>query len=245
MRIITAALLTISFHRATASFAISNNILPHTISSKRSFCVSSQIPSSFYNDDDDDEYSDFNEENVSEKLTDWRNFRSSLLANGLTTLEEENENDEDGDGAIAMKENEEKKVKSVSKMNENLLASQNPDLAEEYMNGVWCHKVGRAEVGGLVLRTPLEYEVYFHKTGKLGQKLKERLKLSSSSGSSNASDDNNEDIIDVDNDFGPAALDTSSSSADSFASAAKTGELHIYVNLLKSFNVKSIFLPLP
>ena len=52
--------------------------------------------------------------------------------------------------------------KSVSKRNEELLVSQNADLAEEYIRdgGAWAHATAVPEVGGLVCRMPLEAEIY-------------------------------------------------------------------------------------
>jgi hypothetical protein len=109
-------------------------------------------------DDDDDDYIDMN------SLGDWRNFRRSLtLADGA---EDEDDDDDDDDFSsspsmtkTSTTNNNEanelskkkklstttktssKSVKSVSKDNEELLKSQNKDLAKEYVTGVWAHEI--------------------------------------------------------------------------------------------------------
>eukprot|EP00529_Nitzschia_sp_RCC80_P013104 CAMPEP_0113457426 /NCGR_PEP_ID=MMETSP0014_2-20120614/9404_1 /TAXON_ID=2857 /ORGANISM="Nitzschia sp." /LENGTH=594 /DNA_ID=CAMNT_0000348925 /DNA_START=203 /DNA_END=1987 /DNA_ORIENTATION=- /assembly_acc=CAM_ASM_000159 len=65
---------------------------------------------------------------------------------------------------------------SVSKDNEEVLFSQNEDLAEEYTTGVWAHETSTPEVGGLVVRMPLEAELYRnHRHSLMGSKLKRIL----------------------------------------------------------------------
>lgn len=103
-------------------------------------------------DDDDDEYID------TDALGDWRNFRRNL-AMGT------NDDDDDGSSAkkaigdsstaVAMTSNE----REVTE-NEKVLEKQNKELAEEYASGVWAHQTSTPEVGGLVIRMPLEVELY-------------------------------------------------------------------------------------
>ena len=71
-------------------------------------------------DDDEDEYID------TRLLGDWRNFRRNLSMNPSSDGEPSSE-----------KGKTERKV--VSKENEELLRSQNEQLAEEYATGVWAH----------------------------------------------------------------------------------------------------------
>ena len=47
----------------------------------------------------------------------------------------------------------------VAPANEALLMSQNPQLAKEYLEGVWAHETGAAEVGGLLARMPVEFQL--------------------------------------------------------------------------------------
>jgi hypothetical protein len=67
---------------------------------------------------------------------DWRNFRAELVKKTST-----------------------KDVSKVAPDNVALLLSQNPELATEYMQGVWAHETGEAEVGGLLARMSMEYQI--------------------------------------------------------------------------------------
>lgn len=86
-------------------------------------------------EDDDDEYLELEE--------DWRSFRSTLVNSGLSSetdgyIDEE----ESGEGAQTVeKQNGLERPKSVSKANEELLKTQNPNLAKEYLDGVWSHPI--------------------------------------------------------------------------------------------------------
>lgn len=102
-------------------------------------------------DDDDDDYID------SEGLGDWRTFRMNLAVTGNPT-------DKKPKGVPR---------KSVSKENEEVLRSQSKVLADEYANGMWAHDTAKPEVGGLVVRLPLEVELYRNtKHSLLGKKLR-------------------------------------------------------------------------
>jgi len=106
-------------------------------------------------DDDDDDYID------TDSLGDWRNFRRSLAMD-----ETHDENDSDDNESAATKKKKDSTVTSLLENerevtdNERVLEDQNPALAEEYGSGVWAHQVSTPEVGGLVVRMPLEVELY-------------------------------------------------------------------------------------
>lgn len=70
--------------------------------------------------------------------------------------------------------------KPVSKLNEKLLQSQNPSLAEEYASNAWAHQTFQPELGGLVCRLPLEAELHRNKSSKLGAMLQKRLQKTNS-----------------------------------------------------------------
>merc|ERR1712238_341321 len=94
-----------------------------------------------------------------------------------------------------------KRPRSVSKRNEELLMKQNSILGKEYINDVWAHATPDAEVGGLVVRLPLEMQVY--RSGSktaAGSELQRILTSSSSSGEDdNDYDDNFNKYIKKDN----------------------------------------------
>ena len=112
-------------------------------------------------DDDEDEYIEI------DSLGDWRNFRRSLTlgaeeeeesndeSNTRVSLKNSNDDDDDKPPASSSKKTTKKAtIKSVSKDNEEVLRSQNKDLAKEYMTGVWAHETstvshfGSAEICG-------------------------------------------------------------------------------------------------
>ena len=127
-------------------------------------------------DTDDDESIDPN------SLGDWRTFRMNL-ANSDTLLSSETSSTaastsidgieietskpttiasttETSSSSLSSLPISRRRPKSVSEENEQLLTTQNSDLAEEYVNGVWAHESAIPEVGGLVCRMPLEVEIY-------------------------------------------------------------------------------------
>lgn len=90
------------------------------------------------------------ENNNNDDLGDWRAFRRKL-----TEMESSKE-----------------RPQSVSQRNEELLASQNEVLVEEYRSGVWAHSIPEPEVGGLLCRLPLEVELWrLGSATKLGKRL--------------------------------------------------------------------------
>lgn len=111
-------------------------------------------------EEDDDEFID------TDSLGDWRTFRRNL-----TFEEPEKQQQEKDEEAV-----KEKRPKSVSKENEQILLSQNEELAREYITGVWAHEVAQPEVGGLVVRMPLEAEIYKnYKHSVIGSRLRKKL----------------------------------------------------------------------
>lgn len=108
-------------------------------------------------DDDDDEYIN------DDSLGDWRTFRSTLVGNSLST--EGNDITE-----------QETKEKSKVSANVELLFTQSDDLGEEYLSGAWAHEAPDIEVGGLVVRLPIEAEIYRgRKKTAIGKVLAKRL----------------------------------------------------------------------
>jgi hypothetical protein len=93
---------------------------------------------------------------------DWRAFRTALIERGIqmTDGQEENGEDKGADKEAGERWGASGELKrSVAPANEKLLMAQNPKLAEEYLRGVWAHETGDAEVGGLVARMPLDFQI--------------------------------------------------------------------------------------
>lgn len=85
---------------------------------------------------------------------DWRAFRTALIEHGIQMTQEE-----DGKKVTGRWGGRGQLKKSVAPANEKLLMAQNPALAKEYLTGVWAHETGDAEVGGLVARMPLDFQM--------------------------------------------------------------------------------------
>jgi len=67
--------------------------------------------------------------------------------------------------------------KSISKENEAMLKSQSETLVEEYTDGIWAHEISQPEVGGLVIRMPLEVEIYRStENSSAGEELRNSMK---------------------------------------------------------------------
>lgn len=107
--------------------------------------------SSEHDDDDDDEYID------TDSLGDWRNFRRSLA---MAT----NDNDDGSSSKKAIDDSSTSAATASTERevteNEIVLENQNKELAEEYASGIWAHQTPTPEVGGLIIRMPLEVELY-------------------------------------------------------------------------------------
>ena len=148
--------------------------------------------------EDEDEYID------DADLGDWRSFRRTLVDDGIsfesveegyldTDLEKKDSSSSSSsssDSTISTTRNKEDlfdavdaskgssidRPKSVSKGNEDLLNEQSSSLAKEYKDNVWAHESTIAEVGGLVVRLPLEAELYRNKDrSSIGIELSARL----------------------------------------------------------------------
>ena len=141
-----------------------------------SFNTQSVLKMSIDDDDDDDEYISDDE------LGDWRTFRSTLVGNGLSSPEDidttnKEENTEGGDDIVAVESNKKEEKQNVSP-NVELLFSQSDELAEEYLSGAWAHEAPHVEVGGLVIRLPVEAEIYRGGTKSLiGEELLKRMEI--------------------------------------------------------------------
>ncbi|KAL3940110.1 MAG: hypothetical protein SGARI_001121, partial [Bacillariaceae sp.] len=163
----------------------SNHVISSSNSRHSRQGLSKLFSSSFDYEGDDDEDDDDDEYIEIDSLGDWRNFRRSLT---LGVAEDEQETSSSSDGSVtrvSLKDNGDDsnsnknsnaskpktktaKIKSVSKDNEEVLLSQNENLAEEYMTG--------PEIGGLVVRMPLEVELFRnYRHSIIGNKLKKLL----------------------------------------------------------------------
>jgi len=175
-------------------------------------------------DDNDDDFEDDDEEDDElPDLGDWRNFRNNLSERGLDVTTDSSSSSSsaatpssssattspppvsssstDNNDDIIPYPEKKKRPRSVSKRNEELLMKQNSILGKEYINDVWAHATPDAEVGGLVVRLPLEMQVY--RSGSktaAGSELQRILTSSSSSGEDdNDYDDNFNKYIKKDN----------------------------------------------
>lgn len=95
-------------------------------------------------------------------LGDWRKFRAQLIAS-------ENDSDNDTTSSTTASTMD----ATTSKENELLLQTQNEELAKEE---VWAHLIPEPEVGGLILRMPMEAELYWG-TGFWKDKLDALLRM--------------------------------------------------------------------
>eukprot|EP00591_Stephanopyxis_turris_P002313 CAMPEP_0195508638 /NCGR_PEP_ID=MMETSP0794_2-20130614/1794_1 /TAXON_ID=515487 /ORGANISM="Stephanopyxis turris, Strain CCMP 815" /LENGTH=514 /DNA_ID=CAMNT_0040635647 /DNA_START=51 /DNA_END=1595 /DNA_ORIENTATION=+ len=167
--------------KTTISAFVKSTLSLPFIQKKRSFSCLPLSPNSELNESYDDDDDDDDEEIDTSSLGDWRKFRMNLAETGLNTNDDDND-DEDSSSSPSSTSGESSKKqpkrKSVSKLNEQLLESQNEKLAKEYKSEVWAHETAKAEVGGLVCRLPLEAEIYRNKPTDLGRKLHKRLSLS-------------------------------------------------------------------
>ncbi|KAJ8603103.1 hypothetical protein CTAYLR_006694 [Chrysophaeum taylorii] len=117
---------------------------------------------------------------------DWRAFRARLIETGLATakipeavegaLVEEGVVTRNGTGqagrAAARARPKRKTLANASPENLELAKSQSPDLADE-LTGSWAHPVGAAEVGGLLLRLPLELQLVVARETYWGKRLRQ------------------------------------------------------------------------
>lgn len=126
-------------------------------------------------DDDDDDYDDDDDMIDPDSLGDWRNFRRNLAASTTTvgTIDDDGMKSDSG----IEDPNKTSTAGVVSKENQEILTSQSRDLAEEYKK-VWAHTTSTPEVGGLMVRLPLEVELlrnYRHSI--IGKKLRKKYNI--------------------------------------------------------------------
>ena len=109
-------------------------------------CISkSCLKYSLYDEDDDDDDDDEDDDDFidTESLGDWRTFRRNLA------FEEDDEQQQQQQQQLEKTEEKvvtEKRPKSVSKENEQILLSQNEELAREYITGVWAHEIATVSI---------------------------------------------------------------------------------------------------
>ena len=193
-----------AFQPTTTKWTIRQTTQTPTISvSQADTCRLRMIQNSGDDDDDDDD-----DEYIEETdLGDWRSFRKTLVDSGISyetaeegyldtdaekngTTDSSVETGGDFDVIDASKGSSIERPTSVSKANEELLATQSETLAKEYKGGVWAHESGFAEVGGLVVRMPLEAEIYKNKDKSIiGKELVARLQTDGGVGEANQIDE--------------------------------------------------------
>lgn len=123
--------------------------------------------------DEDDEDEDDDEDYIdTDSLGDWRNFRRSLAMGDKD--DDDTDNDETAIGNASTTVATASKERKITE-NERVLKKQNKDLAEEYAS-IWAHQISTPEVGGLVVRMPLEVELYRnYRHSIMGSKLRATL----------------------------------------------------------------------
>lgn len=136
-----------SFYSQRQDFRVPN-VKPNQRRWKK--CLSSR---NYYDDNSDDEEDNDDDYIDTDSLGDWRNFRRSL-AMGSSDDSDDETSFSDSSTTVVMASNE----REVTE-NEKVLEKQNKELAEEYAS-VWAHQIPTPEVGGLVIRMPLEVELY-------------------------------------------------------------------------------------
>ena len=198
--------------------------IPQTVSSNY---IQSQCRTRLMMSQEDDEEKEDDDDYIDDAaLGDWRTFRSTLVGSGgLTSSESEIEQSNDEGSTQSSNESKtttttnQQQAKEKSKdqaisPNVELLFAQSDRLAEEYLSGAWAHESPGVEVGGLVVRLPLEAEIYRHgEKNVIGKKLKQRMDIeeAGSSGSSYlslGSDDDEKTMSNVNLSFSLVAAQT-------------------------------------
>ena len=95
---------------------------------------------------------------------DWRAFRARLVAGGIPTTTDSD------DPAPAPAPAEERQ--GLDEDNVKLATSQSKRQGDMLREGTWAHEVGAPEVGGLLLRLPLETQLAVAKDSHWGQELR-------------------------------------------------------------------------
>mmetsp|Transcript_10668 Transcript_10668/g.21825 ORF Transcript_10668/g.21825 Transcript_10668/m.21825 type:complete len:483 (+) Transcript_10668:184-1632(+) len=149
------------------AFTCSSSLLSSSsLSAASRQSTSSRLMGTFYNDfegyndeldNDDDDDDDDDEEEDEYLLVDdrnWRTFRKNL----------------------SLQEAGDRIPSTVSKENEEILESQSKELYSEYKQGIWAHETSTPEVGGLIVRLPLELELFRNYQHSLtGKRFRETL----------------------------------------------------------------------
>lgn len=165
-------LCAVIFPGATHGFLSVCPVARHTIRSQKTLSFAAGKNSLFYNDfegyndnkeDSSDEEDDEGDEEF--QLTsaistmDWRTFRRNLARS-------ETSNNNNGNSESKMNSRQ----PSICQENQELLKGQNLELYQEFASSIWAHLTATPEIGGLVVRMPLEVELqrnYKHSvTGK-------------------------------------------------------------------------------
>lgn len=112
---------------------------------------------------EDDDILPEGDDELSVDGADWRAFRARLVEGGIKTT----------DAPEAAEGGAVEKV-TLDSANVALAKSQSPSLADDLEDGAaWAHEVGGAEVGGLLLRLPLETQLAVARDSHWGRKLRE------------------------------------------------------------------------
>jgi len=120
---------------------------------RRKLCLSR---SKSYDNNEDGEEDDDGDYIDTDSLGDWRNFRRSLaMGSSIDDGDDDDGTSFSNSSTTVMTASSEREVTE----NEKILEKQNKGLAEEYASA-WAHQTSTPEVGGLVIRMPLEVELY-------------------------------------------------------------------------------------
>ena len=93
---------------------------------------------------------------------DWRAFRARLVAGGIPTTTDA---DEPAPAAPPVEERQ-----GLDEDNVKLATSQSKRQGDMLREGTWAHEVGAPEVGGLLLRLPLETQLAVAKDSHWGRR---------------------------------------------------------------------------
>ena len=97
---------------------------------------------------------------------DWRAFRARLVAGGIPTTTDAT------DEAAAAPAAPVEERQGLDEDNVKLATSQSKRQGDMLREGTWAHEVGAPEVGGLLLRLPLETQLAVAKDSHWGQELR-------------------------------------------------------------------------
>ncbi|GMH99901.1 hypothetical protein TrLO_g772 [Triparma laevis f. longispina] len=189
---LSSALFVILASTMVGGFHISTTTINH-----RKFGRSQQTA---LRSENDDSARSENDDSAPPKVGDWRSFRSKMMAGGLPTTEEVGTGAATAstDSATASTSNKEYRLKHVASANMEQLKSQSPELHSELEarlkgEGNPVFVLGEPEVGGLVARMPLPYEIWVG--GREFLNRKKRSKLLKGLSQTTANDDKHSDPL--------------------------------------------------